>query len=115
MFVKSAYAQATLNATQVATDGAAVFFEKGILGAMVVALMAFVVYMHRSHKEERREARADRDKRDEQQRQHDEKRDSEFMRASDKQAASSEKLADAIAGLSRDIYKNNNNMPGGGS
>jgi len=110
MFIKKAMAQGIDPAAvgTIATDGARELFQMGVLGIMVVCLMAFIIYMHRSHKDERKEWREEAGKKDSQQQLLDQKRDEVFLRASDKAATSSDKLADAIAGLSRDIYRNNN-------
>jgi hypothetical protein len=90
-----------VDVTEIATQGASELFNYGILGVFCVCLMAFVVYIVRSHKEERKEWREER-KIDA------EKRDAEFLRANDRQAQASEKLADAIAQLSRDIHTRSN-------
>lgn len=86
-----------LDVTDIATQGAGELFNYGILGVFCVCLMAFVVYVVKSHKEERKEWR-------EGQKIDSEKRDAEFLRQSERQAQASEKLADAIAQLSRDIH-----------
>lgn len=80
----------SIDATQIATQGAGQLFEYGILGVFSVCLMAFIVYVHMSHKSERKEWREDAKKRDED------------------VAKASEKLADAIAQLSRDIHSRKN-------
>lgn len=85
-----------IDLTTVATQGAGELFNYGILGVFCVCLMAFVVYIVKSHKEERKEWRDG-------QRLEADKRDAEFLRSSERQSQASEKLADAIAQLSRDI------------
>lgn len=77
----------SIDATQIATSGADKLFDMGILGVFTVAMMAFIVWIYRSHKDERKEWRDD------------------SKKTTDDVIRSSDKLADAIAQLSRDIHR----------
>lgn len=103
MFIKGAMAQGIdpVAVGTIATQGAGELFEMGVLGVFLVCCMAFIVFIHISHRRERKEWR-------EEQKEESVKRDNLYAETAKTSAEASNKLADSIAQLSRDIYRNGN-------
>lgn len=89
----------------IAEQGASKLFDLGVVGVFLVFCMVFMFWMYKSHRDERKEWRNET-------KEEMRKRDDEFLRTAERQVQSSDKLADAIAQLSRDFYRGGNN--GGG-